>query len=117
MNARILIFFLLPLLFSGCALLAGHSQEDVLVVNSLSPEEKSSHADIGNIVFTESSEHSGDEADALERFRYSAAQMGADLVLLQEKTRVPCEMNHEWKCVLFKGRAFRKAQDHEVVAE
>ena len=105
---KALLPLLVLLLAQSCALMGGKGDKDVKLVDALTPDQTSSHTDMGVITFSESSEHRGDEKDAIAQFGFLAERMGADLVLVQERDRVPCEMNHEWKCLVIKGHAFRE---------
>jgi hypothetical protein len=100
-------------ILTGCAHTADPLTKpgrEVTIVTTLSPSEMPQMSDLGEVAVKESWPFDGDEQDAKLQMRNYAARDGADIVLLQQEGRQPCEVDSHKDCVFVRGRKLRRAE-------
>lgn len=115
---RLYAFAILLLLFPACTRQQlTNPGKEVDIVNALTPDQTAHYSDIGDVVVEQDWQFKNDVEDAKNQLRNYAARDGADLILLQSQDRVPCEVDARKRCLVLKGRKFRRADSGERPSE
>lgn len=93
------------LLTTGCAYTLTKPGQHVEIASA--PPATSRYLDIGEFVAAEPYDFRGDEDDCKDLIRDYAGRDGADIVVIKENTRQPCETAPKRSCVAMRAEAYR----------